>query len=101
MNFRWRNTPERRKRIHSIQRRLVAAERQVQQLKEKIQNSVKTHGVIVDSELNNDLSQIVNDHTPEVIADFPEGSFQRLFWEQQRDAMIKKASTNAMASYND
>lgn len=89
MNIRWLNTPERRKRIHSIQRQLVAAERQVEQLKEKIQNSVKTHGVIVDSELNNDLSQIVNDHTPEVIADFPEGSFQRLFWEQQRDAMIK------------
>ena len=89
VNIRWLNTPEKRKRIQSIQRRLVAAERQVEQLKEKIRNSVKSHGVIVDNQLSDDLSQIVSDHTPTIIADFPENSFQRLFWEQQKEAMIK------------
>lgn len=89
VNIRWLNTPEKRKRIQSIQRRLVAAERQVEQLKEKIWNSVKSHGVIVDNQLSNDLSQIVSDHTSTIIADFPKNSFQRLFWEQQREAMIK------------
>ena len=83
MNIRWLNTPERRKCIQSIQHQLVAAEHQAEQLKEKIQNSVKTHGVIVDNGFSNDLSQIVSDHTPEIIADFPEGSFQRLFWSSK------------------
>ena len=89
VNLRWLNSPEKRSRMKNIQRRMVTAERQVEHLKEKIQLSVKAHGVVVDDQLNNDLSRIMTEQTPQVVEEFPVGSFQRLFWEHQKDALQK------------
>ena len=51
--------------------------------------STKNRGVVVDDQLSDDLSHIVREQTPKVAEDFPEGSFQRLFWEHQKEALHK------------
>ena len=51
--------------------------------------SVRNQGVVVDDQLSNYLSHIVNEQSPKVVEEFPEGSFKRLFWEHQKKALNK------------
>ena len=67
--------------------RLDSAERQIQNLKKKIDSSVIANGVVVDTDLHQDLSAIIEEHTPAIHEKFPEGSFKHLFWDQQREAL--------------
>ena len=80
-------TPQKRKRMTSLRARVTSAERKVNNLMKKIKDSTDTQGVTVDDCLHQDLSQIMEEHTPSIIEQFPEGSFKRLFWEQQREAL--------------
>jgi hypothetical protein len=49
-------------------------------------------GVRVDSDLQSDLSTIVNEATPSVLMQHQQGSFERIFWEQQVKALSLKNS---------
>lgn len=86
-NFRYLTTPQKRKRMTSLRARVTSAERKVNNLMEKIKDSTDVQGVTVDDYLHRDLSQIMEEHTPSIIEQFPQGSFKRLFWEQQREAL--------------
>ncbi len=55
----------------------------------KIEASTKSKGIVVDDDLHQDLSTIVEEQTPLIHEQYPEGSFKRLFWEQQREALKK------------
>ncbi len=44
---------------------------------------------MVDDDLHQDLSTIVEEQTLSIHEQYPEGSFKRLFWEQQRAASKK------------
>ena len=46
-------------------------------------------GTEVDVDLHNDLSALVQEHTPSVMSEYPADSFGRLFWEQQQKACVK------------
>ena len=86
-NFRYLTTPQKKKRMTSLRARVTSAERKVNYLMKKIKDSTDAQGVTVDDCLHQDLSQIIEEHTPSIIEQFPEGSFKRLFWEQQREAL--------------
>ena len=86
-NFRYLTTPQKMKRMSSLRAQVTATERKLDSLKKKIEASSNTQGVIVDDHLHQDLSAIVEDHTLSIHEQFPEGSFKRLFWEQQREAL--------------
>lgn len=45
------------------------------------------NGITVDTDLHQDLLTIMEEHTPAIHQEFPEGSFKRLFWDQQREAL--------------
>ena len=45
-----------------------------------------TDGVCLDEELNDDAVQLLNDSTKEVESVHKEGTFQCIFWDQQRTA---------------
>ena len=93
-NIRYLKTPLKRKRYHSLRARITSAERKLDRLVHKIEASNKSKGVVVDDDLHQDLSTIVEEHTPSIHEQFPEGSFKRLFWEQQREAL--KSSSRQM-----
>ena len=56
---------------------------------EKLERLIQSQGASVDTGLHNDLCRIINDEQS-AIAKLPEDSFQRLFWEQQSQAVLKK-----------
>ena len=51
---------------------------------------IENNGQQVDSSLENDLCNIMNENTTKVLQSYPEGSFQRLFWVQQLEALKAK-----------
>ena len=66
-------------------------QQQIRQLQEAIADSTVTDGVNLDEELHDDFSQMVRDHTKDVLS-IHEGTFQRLFWSQQETASSLKNS---------
>ena len=80
---------DRLKRMHTQQR---VSKQQVKRLKDKLASIIEEKGIIVDSEISQDLDTIMAENTPEVAQAFPENSFERLFWEQQQKALSCKDS---------
>ena len=86
MNERYLSTPETRAKIASLRERANKAEQAVSKLREKIQQLTQEHGEMVDGSLQSDLLQIMHEKTDIVKNMYPEGSFARLFWEEQLKA---------------
>ena len=83
VNNRYLNTPQKAKKLSRLQTRAYAAESELRKLKERISISSNNNGVSVDSKLHGDLQNIMEENNERILGQFPEGSFQRLFWEQQ------------------
>ena len=67
-------------------------QQQIRRLQEAIADSTVTDGVNLDEELYDDFSQMVRDHTSDVLSTHEEGTFQRLLWSQQETASSLKNS---------
>lgn len=89
-NFRYLNTPEKKEKVAQLKRRVVVVESEVRKLQAKIENLTQQLGNSVDSGLHGDLLDIMKENTPEMEKAFPEGSFKRLFWQEQLRAASKK-----------
>ena len=66
------------------------AEEEVQKLRLRIKESAESIGVNVDEPLHCDLLSIMEKENDSVKDKFPEGTFRRLFWEEQ----LKAAKVN-------
>ena len=75
---------ERLRRLHQVARQ---AQQQVKRLKKKLANTIDTQGVEMDDATHFDLCDIVTQESETVLRAFSEGSFARIFWEQQLDAV--------------
>ena len=73
-------------RRKSIQNRATNAENELKQLKARIASSAEKNGISVDSYLHADLKEIIAENQQSIYDQFPEGSFKRLFWDQQAQA---------------
>ena len=78
---------ERLRRLHHEKR---MCQQQIRRLHETIADSTATDGVYLDEELHGDVLQLMNDNTKDVHCSHKEGTFQRLFWDQQRTASSLK-----------
>ena len=58
----------------------------ISRLKAKLDKATVTKGVILDDAMSRDISDIMDDAEAAVMHKYPEGSFLRLFWKQQREA---------------
>ena len=65
----------------------------MKRLQEKIQASTTRIGVTVGEELHNELTKIMMERSEEIQQQYPENSFQCLFWEQQLQATQAKCCT--------
>ena len=81
-NHRFLNTPQKFKRIKKLQARTSLLKKEVKVLKERIEAAA----IPVDEALSRDLATTMEENNEAVITQFPAGSFQRLFWEQQLQA---------------
>ncbi len=82
-NDRFLNTPQRKKKMKSLQTRAVVAEQEVIRLRAIIEKSTSTNGVIVDVPLHEGLNSIMSEHKDSIEKQF---TFRRLFWEEQMKA---------------
>ena len=85
-------TPEKEESLHRLHHENVRLKSQIARLREKINTAVDRDGVTVDSELNEDLKDMVEKSRDEVYKSYSEGTFQRIFWEEQEKAMSLKDS---------
>ena len=87
VNNKFLSTSQKQTKIQNLKCRVYAAERKVQKLCERIDQITILNGVeISDPGFKDDLVTIMGSSDSEVKCAFPEGSFRRLFWEQQLKA---------------
>ena len=65
----------------------------IRRLKAKIENWVNTTSVEIQDDLAKDVAETLEKHADAVKETFPEGSFQRLFWDQQMSVTRAKGPT--------
>ena len=82
-NERYMTTPQKKRKMSKLRDRARAAETEILRLNEKISKLTATQGEIVDTDLHSDLIAIMNENSEKVKSVYPEGSFSRLFWDQQ------------------
>ena len=85
-NDRYLNTPEKLSKIDSLRKRAMKAESQNMKLREKIRKMTDSQGEVIDDDLNADLTDIMSENHDRIEKTYPEGSFARLFWEEQHKA---------------
>ena len=75
---RFLSSPQKEKKIRSLQSRVFQADKELARLKAKIHKSTNLNGVLVDDHLHENLRSIMDEHNDSIEQNFPEGSFQRL-----------------------
>ena len=86
VNLRYLSTPERQKRFKNIKAQAKASSRKLAALESKIRNDMAAKSVELDEQLNQDMATIMDECNGYVEENYPDDSFERLFWEQQRKA---------------
>lgn len=86
------STPEKDERLRRMHHENVRLKSQIAQLREKINFALNENSVSVDSEFDEDMRDMVANCRDEIKRTYPEGSFQKLFWEEQEKAMSFKDS---------
>ena len=90
VNIRWLNTPEKSSRYSQLRTRLDAKSKEVKRLQDKISCLTKQNGILLESNLESDFKDIMNEMTNQVHTECPEGSFKHIFWDQQLQAANTK-----------
>ena len=85
-NYRYLSTPEKISRLSDMQHQKRLAKLKIDRLLKKLDLITDKEGVYVDDETSDDLKSIMTDKEDETLSMLPEGSFKRLFWQQQKKA---------------
>ena len=89
-NTRYLNSLEKTEKLRKLKKRAVDAEQKVKSLQRRITELTTNEGESLDSSLHGDLLSIMTENTEDIRKKFPEGSFRRLFWEEQLKAASQK-----------
>ena len=84
------STPEKLKKLALLAVENKASQRRLDSLTAQIQARYAEKSVAVDSDLDADLAAIMTTESTTVEAVLPEGSFRKLFWQQQMKALSCK-----------
>lgn len=86
---RFLTSPEKMDRLHHLQHQKKLSMLRIKRLKSKIASIIASQGVPVDDEITNDIEAIMLAEEEHVLGKFAEGSFQQIFWQQQKLAASK------------
>lgn len=87
---RYLSKPEMVNRLHSLQHQNRISKLRIQRLKNKLAAIIADHSVSTDAETSDDLQVIMREEEETALQGCTEGSFKRIFWEQQKEASSKK-----------
>lgn len=85
-NYAALNTPEKDERLHRLHVEAKNTRQKLERLRDKISLDAARASPSVDEALDGDLWSIISENDTEVQESYPEGSFQRVFWDQQKKA---------------
>ena len=91
-NEHYLDTPERKKKMSRLKKRIVSAEKHVSRLITMVNEFTNQQGESVDPGLHSDLVSIMSDSTDIVQKTYAEGTFTQVFWDQQLKAASAKDS---------
>ena len=89
-NYRFLSSPEKIERLKQLHHQNRICTKQLARLKLKLEEVIYQRGVTIDDEMSTDLCSIMNEEQQHVEKEFSEGSFQRIFWDQQREVTTKR-----------
>ena len=90
-NYRYLSTPEKHQRMALLHKDSRAANMKIDRLKAKLSKVMEEKGVSLESTMTSDLSQIMANEESLALKDIPPGSFQHIFWQQQKEAAAKNS----------
>ena len=73
-------------KIKTLRKKCITLDDKVKGLQKKVEKLTDTFTIDVDCSLHTDILSIMNENDRNVKDEFPEGTFRRLFWEQQLKA---------------
>ena len=88
-NYRYLSTPEKHQRMALLHKENRVAGMKVKRMKEKLNQFLERSGVQLESSLSSDLCQIMDKEEQHALKGIQPGSFQHVFWEQQKEAATK------------
>lgn len=92
-NLRYLSIPQKVECIQQLHKSVRVSHQRAERLQNRIKSLVDKEGIVVEDELHQDLTEIVQDNTPKIEESYPPDSFARLFWEQQTKACRMKVSS--------
>ena len=76
-------------RLHDLQHQNRLAKLRIDRLKEKLSTIIADQSVVLDEGTSKDIKEIMQEEEEQVTKSFDEGSFQQIFWQQQKEAASK------------
>ena len=86
VNYRYLTSSEKDLRLKNMHK---ALKMKITRLKIKLMNEIETRGIVLDEEISADLKQVMEEKENDIAEQFPEDSFQYIFWTQQKQAFGK------------
>lgn len=89
MYYRYLSKPEMVGRLHDLQHQNRLAKLRIDRLKERLSSVIANHSIVLDESTSKDMEEIMEEEEEQVTKNFCEGSFQQIFWQQQKEAASK------------
>lgn len=89
-NYKTLSSPQKIARLKNQHDQIKLQKQQIKRLTERLEAVIEATGITVQHELHNNLSAAMEEHNSTVSSAYPNGSFQRLFWDMQYKAMKLK-----------
>ncbi len=86
-NYRYLKDAEKDSRLHNLHSLYRNTKSKLDRLRLKIGQATSESGVQLDEETHDDMVSMMETSSRDVESTHPEGSFQRIFWEEQRKAV--------------
>ena len=85
-NYTVLTTQEKHLRLKRLHKEMKLSREKLKRLREKISQDAERVSADVDNDLDEDLRSIIASNDETITQSHPEGTFQRIFWEQQKKA---------------
>ena len=89
VNYRYMTTPEKHKRMTLLHKENRSIQLKAIKLKAKLSKVMNKVGVSLNSDLTNDLHEVMEITEHQALKEFQPGTFQHIFWHQQKEAAEK------------
>ena len=89
-NYRYLQSSQKDERLTQLHNQARVDQQKIERLKMRIQKLVEERSVAIDEDINEELRDIILEKTSLISDTYPEGSFARLFWQNQEKCMSLK-----------